>query len=622
MRMLKSRATQTQSAALAVAAIAAVISACGNGVIREASEPSSGPSNPGPTVPGPTDPAPVDPGPTDPGPTDPGPTDPGPAQWTARPLDSAPPVTPSPRLKVAEYKNTAADAFSLAPAVVEDVQLAADGSDSKIFSTNAIERIGDFRAYVDAAEQLSEAISSDVVGGCEWVTATNDCIRSQLQAKAERLFRSSVGDPDVQEWAGIFSSMTDNGAPVQVAVSAIVSRMLLDERFLFHRESGEAPDAASTTVTDSELAARLSYLLTEGPPDEMLRAAVASGDLKAQVPAQIRRLLATPAADEMIWRFVSGWLSLPTEQPDRPEPPPPPPPEDECNLTSECKAIYGDRATDCVNSQSNMSWCACGAGVRCKPPEPPPAPIPSLEYSAWEETRRFVLHVFKSDTIPLSELFSANYSFIDATLAEHYGVPAPTQDWERYEFPAEAKRTGILSHASFLTRNSSHERDVSWIFRGKALYERMFCGELGLPMEGAIGEEVEDRQNHPFCGGCHSIMDPLGKLFDGYDETGKYIGTEFTMVPIFANSDIDGDYADLNSFAANIENSRAFDHCFVRMWFRFVLGRSATSTDQQSYDAALATMTSARTAKATMIKLLETEAFRSLYHDPSRADCQ
>jgi len=38
---------------------------------------------------------------------------------------------------------------------------------------------------------------------------------------------------------------------------------------------------------------------------------------------------------------------------------------DECDSTVECETTYGDEATDCVNSQSDESWCDCG-GVPCK----------------------------------------------------------------------------------------------------------------------------------------------------------------------------------------------------------------------------------------------------------------
>ena len=615
---------QLQRTALRVALASMLLAAgCGTGNILD-SGPGSEPEPPAqPPADGPgadPSPPPITPAPEPPDPVSPPPS--GGPGWTPPALDARAPVSPSPRLRGAEYRSTVARAFGLNASALVDVALPADGSDDKIFTTNATDRIGDFRVYVDAAEQIAERVAADLAGACDWATATAACLRSSLRPSVERLFRSSVSDADIAEWTTVYQATRDDGAPEQIALATIVAITLLDERFLFHREVGEAPGAVSTALTDRELASRLSYLITDAPPDADLLALVDAGTLRTQLSTQIRRLISTPAAEEMIWRFVSGWLSLPAERPDAPVAPPPPPPTDECNLTAECKAIHGDRATDCVNSQSNTSWCACGVGVRCAPLPPPPEAVPSLEYSAWEETRRFVIHVFSSDTIPLSELFSANYSFIDSTLAAHYGVPAPEQAWQRYEFPDGANRVGVLSHASFLATNGSHERDVSWIFRGKAMYERLFCGVLGLPMEGAIAEEVEDRQTHPFCGGCHAIMDPLGKLFDGFDDTGKYIGTDFTTLPVFANSDIDGDYAGLAAFMANIENSEAFEHCFVRMWFRFALGRPPTETDEASYAAAVAALSTGQTAKSAMIKILETEAFGALYDDPSRMVCQ
>ena len=584
------------------------------GVIQD-DEPTdvSGPADPPPDDPGSDVPGP---GPDDPGSGSDDPDDPDDPAWTPQALPSVAPDTPSPRLRAAEYRNTVAQVFGLDRSAVNDVQLASDGSDNKIFQTNAVEGIGDFRVYIDAAQTLSDVISAQLVGVCDWPTQTTACLETELRPRIERLFRGSVDDAYLQELGRVFSTLRETDVPAQTALGAIIYMVLVDERFLFHREQGIAADATVTAVTEMELAARLSYLMTDGPPDEILRAAAMSGELKTQLAAQIRRLYATDAADEMIWRFVAGWLSLPYERPPAPQAPPP---GDECNFTSECQALHGPQATDCVNSQSAMSWCACGPGVRCVPLPEPPA---SVEVSAWEETRRFVLHVFKSDTIALSELFSANYSFIDGTLAEHYGVEAPAENWQRYDFPESAHRVGVLSQASFLASNSSHERDVSWIFRGKALYERLFCGELGLPMEGVIGEEVEDRQNHPFCGSCHAIMDPLGKLFDAYDETGRYIGTEFNTLPVLAFSDIDGDYAGLAAFMANVENSRAFEHCFVKMWFRFVFGRVPTTTDAQSYNEALAALTSGQTAKGAMLKLLETQAFEALYRAPDRRICQ
>ena len=54
---------------------------------------------------------------------------------------------------------------------------------------------------------------------------------------------------------------------------------------------------------------------------------------------------------------------------------------DQCNKTSECKAIWGNTANDCKNSQSAQSICMCGSAacsdVFATPPSPFPTPIPT-----------------------------------------------------------------------------------------------------------------------------------------------------------------------------------------------------------------------------------------------------
>ncbi|MEO1231356.1 MAG: DUF1592 domain-containing protein [Myxococcota bacterium] len=551
------------------------------------------------------------------GPGTPGaPGAPGSPAWSPAPLAEVAPDSPSARLRAEEYRSTVAAVFELGLAEVEAPELPSDGSDAKIFTTNARERIGDFQVYVDAAAHLSPAIAAALTQSCSWSTDVRICLERELRPRLEQLYRSSVAADEIEAWEALFRAVRDLPATEAEAVESLVNLALLDERFLFHREQGRESEADVTPLTDAELASRLSYLVTNGPPDAELRSLATSGELRTRIGEQIRRLYESPAADAMIWRFVSGWLSLP-EDPPEPLSPPMTPPGDECNLTSECQVIYGPQATDCVNSRSDMSWCACGPGVRCAPPTPPAA---SLEASAWEETRRFVLHIFRSE-LPLSELFSARYSFIDAALAEHYGVPPPQEDWQQYAFEEAAQRRGIFSHASFLMTNSSEERDVTWIFRGKAVYERLFCGELGLPMEGAISEPVEDRQNHPLCGSCHSIMDPLGKLFDAYDAEGKYVGTDLGDLPVLAFSDIDGDYASLSDFVGNLENSRAFEDCFARMWLRFALGRPVVRADTPSYTAMASALSGGGSARAAILGALESEAFELLYRHPDRKSC-
>ena len=77
------------------------------------------------------------------------------------------------------------------------------------------------------------------------------------------------------------------------------------------------------------------------------------------------------AAESVAARFVAASnLAAPCSSGP---PPPPPPATDECDTTAECRQLHGPTATDCVNSQSEESYCQCGS-ERCVSPEPPPNP--------------------------------------------------------------------------------------------------------------------------------------------------------------------------------------------------------------------------------------------------------
>jgi hypothetical protein len=65
-------------------------------------------------------------------------------------------------------------------------------------------------------------------------------------------------------------------------------------------------------LDDHELAARLSFFLTDSPPDAELRAAAEQGRLAqpAELSRQAERLFDGPMGEAVAWRFVSEWLDI------------------------------------------------------------------------------------------------------------------------------------------------------------------------------------------------------------------------------------------------------------------------------------------------------------------------
>lgn len=135
------------------------------------------------------------------------------------------------------------------------------------------------------------------------------------------------------------------------------------------------------------------------------------------------------------------------------------------------------------------------------------------------------------------DLFTADYSYMNERVAEHYGIDGVVgEDFRRVEYPTENRR-GLLGHASILTLTSVAGR-TSPVLRGKYVMEVI----MGTPppppppnvptleeTEGAADgrmlttrERMEQHRANPTCNACHSFMDPIGLALDSYDVTGRW----------------------------------------------------------------------------------------------------
>src|SRR5690606_17165700 len=134
----------------------------------------------------------------------------------------------------------------------------------------------------------------------------------------------------------------------------------------------------------------------------------------------------------------------------------------------------------------------------------------------------------------LPQLLDGSQSFVNAPLAEHYGIePNPSSgvdDWQLVTLPDE-RRGGLLTTAQFAAA-TSHNNSTSIIHRGKAVRERLLCAELGtpdpafleteleLPEDPTVRDRMDSRMSQPVCGGCHALMDPIGIGMEDMDENG------------------------------------------------------------------------------------------------------
>lgn len=424
------------------------------------------------------------------------------------------------------------------------------------FSADAV--VGNFDNNGDAlavapllATQLreaAEALSAEAVtnlasfAGC---TPSDDdeekaCAAAFIKDFGARAFRRPVTEDEQSRYAALCELVrTEDG--FGRCIELVVQAMLQSPHFLYRTELGENSSDEQYELSDYEIASELSYFLWSTMPDAELFAAAAAGDLKdsTKLVAQTERMLASPKAEPMIRHFSEQWLGV-------------------------------DRVL-----------------VKAKDDQTYPMFPASLRTAMLEETKRFVTHVLTGKAGKVEDLFSADYSFMNAELAAHYGLAAPASDWDKVSLDGKERR-GLLSHASVLT-TWALPGGSSPIHRGIFVRQQLFCQPLPMPPPAVNlqppapepGQTTRERfiahVNDEVCSSCHNLIDPIGFAFEHYDGIGRYRDKEQgkaidatgeITTTNFSNGKVDGAI----ELADTLKSSADVRACFAKQWFRYAYG--------------------------------------------------
>ena len=317
------------------------------------------------------------------------------------------------------------------------------------------------------------------------------CAEEIVAALAAKAYGRQLSEEDVGDLLHFYGLGAANGG-FETGVRTALEAILSSPHFLFRIE--REPDRISAGDTyaldDVDLAKRLSFFLWGTNPDEELLALANRGRLSRArtLRAQTERLLADPRSETLATRFAALWLRL----------------------------------QDLEKVQPDSFWF--------------PNYSHQLMAAMRRETELFFYHLVRDDR-SLLELYSADYTFLNERLANHYGIPGVTGDeFRRVPYP-DAKRNGILGHGSILVETSLGNR-TSPVLRGKWVMEVL----LGTPppppppgvpdleeTEGVQEGEVlttrrrlEMHRSNPVCAACHNVMDPIGLALDNFDVTGQW----------------------------------------------------------------------------------------------------
>lgn len=350
--------------------------------------------------------------------------------------------------------------------------------------------------------------------------------------------------------------------------------------------AGERPlHAATRALDDWELATRLAYFLTSGPPDEALRTLAAAGALTAGdggrsaaqvLQDEVDRLLQSPHSRSFIHAFAGQWLQL-------------------RNL---------DRLA--VDTSRYPQW---SVGLR----------------DAMKRETFLLFEAILREDRDVRELLDADFTFLNEELAAHYGMDGiEGSEHRRVSLAGLPKRAGLLGQASVLTLTSNPTR-TSPVKRGKWILENLLgapppppppeadtLDEAAVDSAASLREQLAQHRAMPSCAVCHDAMDPLGLGLERFGPIGEY-RAEDQGVAIDASGVLpDGSRFDgVADLRALLRQDPAFVQTVTERLLVYSLGRGLERSDRATVQGILSGLNPERpTLRAILRGIVESPAFR------------
>jgi hypothetical protein len=217
---------------------------------------------------------------------------------------------------------------------------------------------------------------------------------------------------------------------------------------------------------------------------------------------------------------------------------------------------------------------------------------PGLRAGMEDEMRLFYREVLLSD-LPMSTLLTANWTYADARLAEHYGLPPVDEAGFQRVSLEGTPRQGLLTMAGLLTATSYPNRTAP-VLRGKWVLDNLMCAAPPPPPQDVIDsfpeidttglsqrEVMALHQADPVCASCHATMDPIGLVLENFDAIGAYRDVDSLGDPIDSEVSLpDGTVlADVRALSTYLAEHEAVRSCWVEKAFVYGLGRGLIASD-------------------------------------------
>ena len=376
-----------------------------------------------------------------------------------------------------------------------------------------------------------------------------------------RAFRRPIHNEEIVPYYRFFRSTRPEMETFEDAIRETLAMVLVSPDFLFLVEPS---GSSKRSISDWELASRLSYFLWSSMPDTHLFNLAKKEALRK--PEILEKEISRMISDERSWQFV--------EQ-------------------------FADR------------WLDIGALQRVAiNPNYYPEFDPTLKASMRGETIHFFGELFQKNLSALN-ILDSNFTMLDEPLAKHYGLAGPKGSrFERVSIKPGDHRGGVLAHGSVLLGNSTGE-DSHPVKRAVWIRERLLDDAPAPPPPDvpaldstdpnfaalSVRDQLAEHRKQISCNECHRNIDPWGISLENFGADGlwreqilrkKVKGKGMIKLPVLSEAmlpdgkKIEG-IADLKKHLLE-DRREQFARAFTSKLLTYALGRRLELIDQKTVD--------------------------------------
>ena len=422
-----------------------------------------------------------------------------------------------------------------------------------------------------------------------------DFVRGVLERFLPRAFRKAVTEETIESYLSVATRHWEEGHSYGEGMHLLFRNILISPRFLYRCLDPEGMD-------DFDLATRLSYFLTQGPPDKTLVGLAQRGRLSATRPSnadpskteywvlrrETERLLPAEHTDPMIQSFVGQWLDTDSLHGIMPDP----------------KFNFDETSIDIAKY----------------------------------ETEAFFTEILKQN-LPMTDFIDPDFTFSSiGFVMRNYGFTprqakgkrlstANKRKLQRLEIERGGRYGGLLGQSAILTATANGV-DTQPVIRGVWVLENILGTPPPEPPKNVPAltpdtrgtttprEMLTAHTNAVSCAGCHQRIDPVGFVLENFDPVGRW-RTEWPGAA--ARIDASGTLPDGTEIKNAIEfkawlvdNIDLFSECLAEKLMTYATGRVPNYTEKREIEEIVReNRKNGNGFRDLVLALIESETFRT-----------